>query len=361
MSLRRFIVTTVLLACSTAYAFSASIPTEKADTVLLDDGSLYMGQIADSLFNGHGICIYADGTVYEGDWKDGMWDGKGTLVYPDGDVYKGEFKKHIKEGKGTYIYNTGARYDGDWKDDKFNGTGTLHFEDGGVYLGAFKDDLKHGYGQLISSNGRTTTGYFYYDDYLGMPSDTDISSDEKLTPELIEWGFRKMPFSARPETSFGLSYGNSGMAAVTMWVDYKYNYFWGMTLGYNVAPPTRGTNSGIGWQIYNDDVHMSGVYTAFTYLFDSGFRIGDLALGGAIGAGLEREYVNCRANGDPDRYKGSSVKYGSAYYKVVYRGERITYRCYLRYAIHINEEPKAFIYLGYGKSDKMFFGLGLRF
>ena len=360
MSFHRFIIISVLLAFSTVLASSAVVPAESADTILLDDGSLYMGQIADSLFNGHGICIYADGTVYDGDWKDGMWDGKGTLVYPDGDVYKGEFKKHIKEGKGTYIYNTGARYNGDWKDDKFNGTGTLHFEDGGVYLGAFKDDLKHGYGQLISSNGRTTTGYFYFDDYLGMPFDTDISSDEVLTDELIEWGFKKVPFSARPETSFGLSYGNSGIAAVTMWVDYRYKFFWGMTIGYNIAPPTRGTNSGIGWMLYSSDVHMTGDYSAFTYLVDSGFRIGKFGFGAAVGAALERTYVNCRANGPSERYECSDVKYGTAYHKVVYKGESITYRGYLRYSIHIKNEPKAFLYLGYGKSDRLFFGLGLK-
>ena len=185
-------VITVCLFASLTVTANNSNDSIPIDTLLLDDGSLYMGQLSDSLFNGHGLCIYGDGTVYEGDWKDGLWNGQGTLIYPDGDIYKGSFRNHAKEGNGTYIYNSGARYDGEWKDDRFNGKGKLLFEDGGVYDGEWKDDMKHGYGKLISpENGRSITGYFYYDEYLGMPFDTDIDADSTLTDELKEWGFKQ--------------------------------------------------------------------------------------------------------------------------------------------------------------------------
>ena len=59
------------------------------DTILFEDGSLYTGQLSDSVFNGNGKMIYSDNTIYNGEWKNGMWDGKGELHFPDGDFYQG--------------------------------------------------------------------------------------------------------------------------------------------------------------------------------------------------------------------------------------------------------------------------------
>lgn len=360
MSISKLTAAVTLSLFSATFALSATLPAQQADTLLLDDGSLYMGEIADSLFNGYGTCIYTDGTVYSGYWKDGLYHGPGTLVYPDGDIYKGDFKNHIKEGKGTYIYNTGARYDGDWKEDRFNGRGTLHFEDGGVYIGEFKDDLKHGYGQLISSDGRSHTGYFYFDDYLGRPSDTYIDPDSTLTDELKEWGFKIEPEHPQMDLSFAFSYSYSGLGVCTMWFDYKKNVFWGISVGMNVTPPTKGTKSGIGWLLYSDDVHITGTYPSFCYLADFGFKVNRISLGGAMGMSLEKRYQNCRANGPKERYDCTDVIYGQAYYKVsVSENDLFMWRCYSRYLFNLTKKTKAYLYLGYGNVDKFFAGMGI--
>ena len=327
------------------------------DTVLLDDGSLYIGQIRNSLFDGRGRCIFPDGTVYEGNWKEGLWNGQGIVVYPDGDIYKGEFLNHIKEGKGTYIYGSGARYDGEWKNDMFNGEGKLFFEDGGRYEGAWKDDMKHGYGKLISPDGRVTQGYFYRDDFLGLPSDTEIDFDSTMTDELISWGFRQEDIKQRTEVAWGVSYGSKGMATFTFWRN-RDHIFWGLSLGINCEPPTKGYNSGaIGFKAFQKDVHFTGEFVSSDYLFDIGYISTDrkLAIGGSLGAGLRNEYMNCKANNNPDFYDTYNIKYGTAYSLRSIEGTKFVYRGYLKYSI-TKEKPKAQVYLGYGNVDGLFLG-----
>lgn len=360
MRLRFFILLLACLPVLMANAAPVTADSIPVDTVLLDDGSLYMGQIRDSLFNGYGICIYPDGTVYQGDWKDGLWEGQGTLVYPDGDIYKGEFHNHIKEGKGTYIYGSGARYDGEWKDDRFNGKGRLRFEDGGIYDGMWKDDMKHGYGKLTSQAGRSTTGYFYFDEFLGMPFDTTIDQDSTLTDELKEWGFEKEPKQPQSFLSAGISYGFNNMLTATMWFESESALFFGLSIGFNAAPPVHGMHSGLGWQVMSKDIHMTGTYISPEFLADAGFKYKRLALVGAVGLGIVKRYQNCKADTNSGQYFGSyDMKYGDPYYRIGFEDQTIAYRGYVRYSIHIKNIPKAYLQLGYGNADKLFMGLGL--
>ena len=361
MYLHRVIVITALLVCTAVRAAAAgyndSIPN---DTLLLDDGTLYMGQIRDSLFNGRGMCIYTDGTVYEGEWKDGLWDGQGTIVYPDGDIYKGSFSKHVKQGKGTYLYASGARYDGEWKNDRFNGKGKLLFEDGGTYDGAWKDDMKHGYGKLTSPEGHSTVGFFYNDEFLGMPFDTEIDQDSTLTDELKEWGFKHEPYHSKHDISVGLSYGFTGMATCNLWLDYDEHIYWGTSVGINIDPPTRGpVVGGIGWNSFASDIHFTGEYVSSQYLMDLGYRYKKLSVGGGVGLGIISLYMNCRANGDAQSYDYYLTSYSQAYSRKGNHGQLLVYRGYLRYTIHAKEKPKAHMYLGYGNADGMFLGIGL--
>lgn len=340
-----------------AQVLSDSIPV---DTLLLDDGSLYMGQIADSLFNGHGTLIYADGTVYDGDWKDGLWDGQGTLVYPDGDLYKGSFRQHAKEGNGTYIYSSGARYDGEWKDDRFNGYGKLLFEDGGIYEGAWKEDKKHGYGKLITFEGRSHSGYFYNDEFLGMPFDTTIDPDSTLTDELKEWGFEHEEEIEAPKLTLAFSYSTKAMATLTMWMDFSGNTFWGFSIGAVLEPPMQGKDSGFAWSSHTNDVHFEGEYISSIYTIEAGYTFKDLSIGGALGFGFCKAYRNCRTNGSPDSYLNSGINYGDAYYISLITGGSLVYRAYMRYPIKIKNRPKLSTYLGYGNSEGFFLGLGIR-
>lgn len=360
MIFRKYIVLFSLFCiCITGYAGNAndSIPI---DTVLLDDGTLYMGQIRDSLFNGRGRCIYTDGTVYEGEWKDGLWNGKGTVVYPDGDIYMGSFLNHVKNGTGTYMYASGARYDGAWKNDRFNGNGRLLFEDGGVYDGAWKDDMKHGYGKLTSPEGRSTTGFFYNDEFLGMPYDTEIDQDSTMTDDLKEWGFRQENPHTKHDVSLGLSYGFNGMATYNLWLDASEHLFWGMSLGYSIDSPTKGPIiGGIGWKLFSNDVHFTGEYISSQYLMDMGYKYNNFSVGAGLGIGIVSLYMNCKANGNEEAYYYYLIKYSQPYSRKSANGQAFVYRGYLRYAIQAKEKPKAHMYLGYGNADGLFLGIGL--
>ena len=339
-----------------AQVLSDSIPV---DTILLDDGTLYTGQVVDSLFNGRGTCIYPDGTVYEGSWKDGMWDGQGTLRYPDGDIYTGHFKQHEKEGEGTYLYADGAKYEGEWSHDMFNGKGRLLFSDGGVYEGFWKDDKKHGFGQLTSYDRNKYSGYFYNDEYLGMPFDVEIDAEVPLTDELKEWGFKQEETYEIPQCSFALSYGSKGIATLSFWMDYSNNFFWGLSLGKNLDPPTQGQETGMAWSSLPGDVHMEGLFISSIYSVDLGIRFNRITVAGGVGAGINNIYRNCRTNGEPESYKEWELKYGEPYYKKSMIGATMVYRAILRYSIYIKNRPKVSTHLGYGNSEGLFLGFGI--
>ncbi|MCQ2068011.1 MAG: hypothetical protein MJY68_02760 [Bacteroidaceae bacterium] len=359
MPFRKFTVLfAALLACLSAAAGSLN-DSVSIDTLLLDDGTLYRGRIRDSVFNGQGTCIYADGTVYEGEWKDGLWNGKGTVIYPDGDIYNGTFRNHIKEGKGTYTYHSGARYNGEWKDDKFNGKGKLYFADGGMYDGAWKDDMKHGYGTLITYDGKAIIGYFYRDEYLGMPENTEIDSDSTMTDELIKWGFRQEDPQARLEVQIGASYGSKGMLTFSLLFNYTGHAYYGTSIGFNIEPPTRGTaTGGIGFLTYTDDIHFKGDFISLQYLIDAGYSFGKkkFSIGGALGVGIRSAYMNCKANGSPDRYETYQLNHGEAYSRTSTEGLNLVGRGYMRYSFGRQEKPKARVYLGYGIADGLFLG-----
>lgn len=362
MLLRKLIVISAILVCTAIPVVAAnSNDTIPIDTLLLDDGSMYMGQIRDSLFNGQGTCIYPDGTVYQGEWKDGLWNGKGTLVYPDGDIYKGSFVNHVKQGRGTYVYKSGARYDGEWKNDMFNGNGTLRFEDGGIYDGAWKDDMKHGYGKLYSSTGFSSTGYFYRDEFLGMPFDTEIDQDSTLTDELKEWGFKHEAYHPHIFFSSGLSFGTKGMATASILIDIKENrFYWGLSAGLNIDSPTKGKRVGMGWYMHEHDIHIVGQYISSQYLAEIGLTFGNWSLGGAVGLGITNVYMNCRANNtDKELYSSYwGLDYSDPYNRNGTDGHTLVYRANMRYTIHLKNEPKALMYFGYGKADGLFIGIG---
>ena len=83
----------------------------KADTlqsgVRIDAESLYSGDFAGGLANGHGACLTGNGTYYEGQWQDDQRHGFGFAVSPWTHVRVGEWRsdKFI----GERIHYTGER------------------------------------------------------------------------------------------------------------------------------------------------------------------------------------------------------------------------------------------------------------
>ena len=357
MTLRRLIVLSVsVLASLTGYAGNSndSIPV---DTLLFNDGSYYVGQVQDSLSNGHGRCIYADGTIYDGEWKDGLWNGEGNVVYPDGDIYRGSFKNHVKEGNGTYIYASGASYKGEWKNDMFNGEGKLVFEDGGIYEGTWKNDMKHGYGKLVSYDGETNIGFFYNDEFLGMPYDTDIHRDSTLTEELQGWGFKHEDPRGFNLLEMGFSYGPRGMVTTSLWHNASDHFYYGLSIGFCLEPPTKGIPvGGMSFVSFPKDIHLTGEYISSQYLLDAGYTfLNRYSIGGGIGMGVETEYMNCRANSAPGLYSAYWIEYGDSYSRRSSDNMIIAYRGYFKFKLQ-KEKPKALLYLGYGNADGLFLG-----
>ena len=357
MAIRRLFFTLFLLLNCIASQAQAHSDSIRIDTLLLDDGTLYIGQIRDSLFNGQGQCIYTDGTIYEGSWKDGLWDGQGTLRYPDGDIYTGHFKEHEKDGEGIYMYSDGAKYEGQWKHDMFNGFGRLVFADGGVYEGAWKDDMKHGMGKLTSHDKEEYNGYFYYDEYLGWPFNTEISASVPFTEELQEWGFEQESSFNTEFITIGLSYSSRSMAVLSFWLTNPKLQFWGVSYGRMLAPPTRGKFN--EWTAFEGDVHMEGTYPSSILTADAGFTWNRLSFGASAGVAFIKAYKNCRANGEQCQYDSMIIKQGDTYYKTAYWGSEFAFRTFIRLSIFEKEKPKAYTYLGYGNHEGLFLGIGI--
>ncbi len=75
----------------------------------------------------------------EGDSR--KWhDCVGTMEYPDGSKYVGEYKDGIWNGMGKYTFPTGANYVGEFSNGQYNGRGTYTSEDGKVESGTWKND-----------------------------------------------------------------------------------------------------------------------------------------------------------------------------------------------------------------------------
>lgn len=104
--------------------------------------SIYVGQWENDDKNGNGRGYYIDegGKCFVGEWKNGVEHGTGTKFGSFGECYVGEWKDGYRDGTGTiYLWSGGYRYAGEWKNDEWNGTGTCYFEDGSSVTGEFEE------------------------------------------------------------------------------------------------------------------------------------------------------------------------------------------------------------------------------
>jgi hypothetical protein len=62
-----------------------------------------------------------DGTTYVGEFRNGLFDGKGTLSWKDGDAYTGDFKNGVREGAGTVTLSKVAKVSGRWSGGRYLG------------------------------------------------------------------------------------------------------------------------------------------------------------------------------------------------------------------------------------------------
>src|SRR5580704_2122848 len=62
-----------------------------------------------------------DGSKYVGEYRNGVFDGKGTLTWKDGDQYVGDFKAGVRSGNGSVTLAKLAKFNGRWVDGKYVG------------------------------------------------------------------------------------------------------------------------------------------------------------------------------------------------------------------------------------------------
>lgn len=364
-------VLTLLLCMFPANEASARRKGKKQTvTLTFDDGSTYTGQIADSLFNGHGKMVYADSTTYDGEWKNGLWEGKGELHFADGDCYIGDFKAHSMHGNGTYWYANGDWYDGEWKNGKFNGTGRLNMNDGSFYFGEWKDDLKDGFGWLyVASEDKDYLGNFSYDYYIGN------ATIEEAPPEIVK---DLIIIDEEPRFSFNGTYGIKEMIDLSLLFEGRRN-FGGFTVGLSthslyygksveVTDDDGNSRILVDWDQKENEVEMSGDKTFMSIYADMGHRWRKTSLGCSAGIGIIQSFRICRATDN------SVFDRGTIYYKKKITGATFGYRLYSRFllkTIKYNEDnPNIFespgkadimLNLGYGNLDGFFIGFGMRF
>lgn len=125
-----------------------------------DDGTVYIGETKDGIFEGNGILTLKNGDIYEGNFTDGIFEGIGKFISASKDIYIGNFKDNLFNGHGIYTFVDGNIYEGNFKDSLFYGFGILTYINGDRYEGNFENDLFNGYGILFYVNGDKFEGNF---------------------------------------------------------------------------------------------------------------------------------------------------------------------------------------------------------
>jgi serine/threonine protein kinase len=162
-----------------AQARAARPGLENAERVTGDDGSTYIGQVADGKRQGFGVLEFKDGDRQAGEWKDNVLNGLGTERLNDGPRYEGQWRTGLPAGLGVREKPGAERADGnfaagrleglgsrrvlseptstqtgEFRGDTLDGLGVETLAKGERYEGSFRAGKRHGYGQLIGPDER---------------------------------------------------------------------------------------------------------------------------------------------------------------------------------------------------------------
>lgn len=382
MLLKRLVILSILSVSFLVARASDSNDTIPQDTIWFDDGAWYVGEIADSMFNGHGKMFYPDSTVYEGNWKNGLWDGRGTVSFPDGDSYRGDFREHQFSGYGKYIYSDGAVYEGNWKNGMFNGAGTMVYSDGSIYAGEWTNDRKNGVGVYFDSNNEALfEGVFSNDLYIGPINNNSnqSSGNPKEIKSIDTWSEYSLTTPARPSSCWhsrgdsyvSLTYGTNHILAVHADFSMSKRFFAGFSLGFNTTnhkigqvsvtydEDTGEKNTLIGWDWYLDEIMTENTYNMFRMNGEFGVSWGWFSLGTSAGISLKNTVRNCRSLEHNDSY----YEPGTLYYREKVTGARFAYDIFTDFIL-TRSIPNIFscsMRTGYSNIDGFYIGAGLTF
>jgi hypothetical protein len=144
-------------------ASRAALPSlENAERVTGDDGSSYVGQLADGKRSGLGVLVYKDNDTQAGEWKDNVLNGRGTEHLSDGPVYEGQWSNGVPAGLGVRDKPGNERAEGNFVAGRLEGLGTRRVltEPTMTQTGEFKADVLDGLGVETLANGERYAGMF---------------------------------------------------------------------------------------------------------------------------------------------------------------------------------------------------------
>ena len=300
------------------------------EIVTLNDGSQYIGVLAENKMEGFGVLLRNDELYigyfldskpdgflklykknklyYEGHWKEGAFDGEGTLYKEDGSIKKGTWESgrliqtycqaqteegfydgYVLNGKpdgmGTMLYNDRSRYEGSWSCGKWSGKG-IFTQKNDTLSGEFQEGKLNGDGvyksEAILYNGEWLDNK---PDGIGYMETSDSSYYEGAWSEGKRNGYGNMYF-ANSDSYFG---------------DWEDNQFDGVG-EYTFAQ--SGDHYYGEWK--QGLQHGLGVYTAKEYEYEGNWDEGWINGKGRI------TYAN------HDVYEGNFVEnqlYGQGYYQ----------------------------------------------
>ena len=374
MTIKHFLIVTLLfLQTLLAHAFALNNTFAATDTIRFDDGSWYVGGIADSLFNGYGKMVYPDGMVYEGEWLKGLWNGKGKLSYPDGDSYNGQFLNHEFCGLGTYIYANGDTYNGYWEHSMFNGAGTMEYANGSTYSGSWKNDKKDGIGILFDApTGVLIKGYFENDQFIHpINYQEETGQQEPQYYAYQENHEKREQFHCKGDITMGFSYGFEQLFFADAGYYFTDSFFAGLSLGFCPTVNQNGYESItydqetgqpitlVGWDWYPDEILTEETYNIFRLAAVGGLSWKWLTLGTTIGMGFRNTIRNCRSLEHNDSY----FEPGTLYYRKQFDGVAFSYNVFADIVISRTVRPfyACSMRAGYGNLEGFFMGLGFVF
>lgn len=374
MTIKHVLIVAILsLSALSAHAFTQSHEPLVSDTVRFDDGSWYLGQISDSLFNGTGKMAYANGMIYEGEWSNGLWNGKGKLSYPDGDSYSGMFLNHEFHGLGTYTYANGAKYNGYWEHGMFNGAGTMEYADGSTYTGSWKDDMKDGLGVLYDAQtGVLLKGYFENDRFSHSISSPEQSTEQQAGTGAIQENPDSLnPYHCEGDMLVGFSFGIEQLFSFYTDFYLTNSLFVGISLGFDPTRHEKGENSIqydsetgeritlVDWDWYPNEILTENTHNTFKLTAETGFSWKWFTLGASAGIGLKNTIRNCRSL----EYNDSFFEPGTLYYRKKYDGVIFCYNVFSDIVVSrmINPFYACSMRVGYGNLEGFFMGIGFVF
>ena len=139
------------------------------DTLALEGGSVYVGEVLGGVPDGVGEMVYGSGNVIssaKGSFKNGRLEGRGEIVYKNGDKYEGQVRAGKREGPGKQTFANGDVYAGRFRMDKIYGQGKFESVDGSTYDGAWRYGKREGRGKAVAADGTVREGTWKADAFV---------------------------------------------------------------------------------------------------------------------------------------------------------------------------------------------------